>query len=172
VNNPTEYILLSIESAGVTRALAEKILAAHDTTKRTQVLREAATALHTECGLHSDRQLFSSGIHHSEFLVRGMADQAAEEATAEAATATPTEPTGRVAQLLEAIRTHRGEWTTKRVQDLYRLSPLAPPNAPDGRLRHVARGDLRDLCAWGHLVLHEESGRRFYTLKFRKDATS
>jgi hypothetical protein len=97
---------------------------------------------------------------------------AEEEATPAGATATPAEPTGRVAQLLEAIRTHRGEWTTKRVQDLYRLSPLAPPNAPDGRLRHVARGDLRDLSAWGHLVLHEESGRRFYTLKCRKDATS
>jgi alpha-D-ribose 1-methylphosphonate 5-triphosphate synthase subunit PhnI len=112
-----------------------------------------------------------TGLLKAALILDERADLIGEKATASAATATPAEPTGRVAQLLEAIRTHRGEWTTKRVQDLYRLSPLAPPNAPDGRLRHVARGDLRDLCAWGHLVLHEESGRRFYTLKFRKDAT-
>jgi hypothetical protein len=94
-----------------------------------------------------------------------------EKATPTGTTATPG-PTGRLAQLLDAIRTHRGEWTTKRVQDLYRLSPLSPPNAPEGRLRHVARGDLRDLHAWGHLVLHEDTGRRFYTLATRKDSHS
>jgi hypothetical protein len=107
-------------------------------------------------------------------LVEHTRDDAAarEKATdVQSATATPG-PTGRVAQLLDAIRTHRGEWTTKRVQDLYRLSPLSPPNAPEGRLRHVARGDLRDLHAWGHLVLHEDTGRRFYTLATRKDSHS
>jgi hypothetical protein len=99
-------------------------------------------------------------------------EETREKATdAQSATATPG-PTGRLAQLLDAIRIHRGEWTTKRVQDLYRQSPLSPPNAPGGRLRHVARGDLRDLHAWGHLVLHEDKGRRFYTLATRKDGHS
>jgi hypothetical protein len=99
-------------------------------------------------------------------------EETREKATdAQSATATPG-PTGRLAQLLDAIRTHRGEWTTKRVQDLYRLSPLSPPNAPEGRLRHVARGDLRDLHTWGYLVLHEDTGRRFYTLATRKDSRS
>jgi hypothetical protein len=105
-------------------------------------------------------------------LAEGLRALAGEKATdAQSATATPG-PTGRLAQLLDAIRTHRGEWTTKRVQDLYHLSPLSPPNAPEGRLRHVARGDLRDLHAWGHLVLHEDTGRRFYTLATRKDSHS
>lgn len=92
------------------------------------------------------------------------------EALAEARTPA-SGPTGRVAVLLDAIRTHRGEWTTRRVQQLYRDSPLPITQAPDGRLRAVARGDLRDLAAWGHLLLNEAAGRRFYTLATRKDRT-
>lgn len=76
--------------------------------------------------------------------------------------------TGRLARLLDAIRTHRGEWTTKSVQDLYRGTPLAPSDAPGGRLRVVARGDLHELRAVGHLVMHEERGRRYFTLNTRK----
>jgi hypothetical protein len=78
-------------------------------------------------------------------------------------------PTGRLALLLAVIRREGGEWTTKRVQDFYRRTPLPARNAPDGRLRHIARGDLRDLHTWGHLVLHETTGRRYYTLNTRKD---
>lgn len=91
---------------------------------------------------------------------------AVEKSSRTAADATP-QLVGRVAQLLDAIRTHRGEWTTKRVQDLYRGTPLAPPQPPAGRFREVARGDLRDLCAWGHLVMHDEKNRRYFTLATR-----
>jgi hypothetical protein len=51
-------------------------------------------------------------------------------------------PTGRLALLLAVIRREGGEWTTKRVQDFYRRTPLPARNALDGRLRHIARGDL------------------------------
>lgn len=93
-------------------------------------------------------------------------------ATAGARVAPASGPTGRLALLLAAIRREGGEWTTKRVQDFYRRTPLPAHNAPDGRLRHIARGDLRDLHVWGHLVLHEGNARRFYTLATRKDRSS
>ncbi|MFE0137664.1 hypothetical protein ACFWY6_39825 [Streptomyces sp. NPDC059037] len=115
------------------------------------------------------------GAVRAEVLREEMANlrrvEFAGEKSSREAIATPR-LTGRLAQLLDAIRTHRGEWTTKRVQDLYRGTPLAPPNAPAGRLRAVARGDLRDLHAWGHLVEHDEKGRHFYTLSTRKDGRS
>jgi hypothetical protein len=88
------------------------------------------------------------------------------------ASAPASGPTGRLALLLAAIRREGGEWTTKKVQDFYRRQPLPARHAPDGRLRHIARGDLRDLRTWGHLVLHETTGRRFYTLAIRKDRSS
>lgn len=77
-------------------------------------------------------------------------------------------PTGRVAQLLDAIRTHRGTWTTSTAFEVYRLLP-AHAGMPLGQIRTIARGDLRDLVAWGHLTVSEESGRRKYQLKTRKD---
>jgi hypothetical protein len=88
------------------------------------------------------------------------------------ASAPASGPTGRLALLLAAIRREGGEWTTKRVQDFYRRTPLPARHAPGGRLRHIARGDLRDLHTWGHLVLHEGNARRFYTLAIRKDRSS
>jgi hypothetical protein len=78
-------------------------------------------------------------------------------------------PTGRPAALLEAIRTQRGEWTTKRVLALYRRLSLAPGDMRHAHLRSVARGDLRDLAAWGWLVRHDEPSRLHYTLNSRKD---
>lgn len=78
-------------------------------------------------------------------------------------------PTGRVARLLDAIRTQRGKWTTTRAARFYRDHQLGPPRAKWPQIRTVARGDLRDLAAWGHLVRHEEPGRQYYTLKSRKD---
>lgn len=84
-------------------------------------------------------------------------------------TTTQAGPTGRLALLLTAIRREGGDWTTKRVQDFYRTNPLPASNAPNGRLRHIARGDLRDLTAWGWLVQRDVKGRRFFTLSSRKD---
>ncbi len=72
-------------------------------------------------------------------------------------------PTGRPAQLLAEIRRQGGRWSATRAVRLYRRIT----NLPVNRLRAVARGDLRDLAAWGHLVLHDEPNNRFYTL--RKD---
>jgi hypothetical protein len=81
-------------------------------------------------------------------------------------------PTGRVAQLLDTIRTSRGRWTTTRAAKFYRDARLEPPGAQWSRTRTVARGDLRDLAAWGHLIRHEEPGRQYFTLKTRKDGRS
>ncbi|WIC88844.1 DNA binding protein [Streptomyces phage OnionKnight] len=82
----------------------------------------------------------------------------------------PAGPTGRVAQLLDAIRTARGEWPVHRAVAFYRENVPALRSMPHRHLRTVARGDLRDLTAWGHLQRHEGDGtRRFYTLKTRKD---
>ncbi|MEU6649467.1 hypothetical protein ABZ904_08470 [Streptomyces sp. NPDC046900] len=94
--------------------------------------------------------------------------QVGEKCSRPAADATPG-PTGRVAQLLDAIRTARGRWTTTRARRFYRDNVRALDHMHDGQLRTIARGDLRDLAAWGHLVRHEEPGRQFYVLKTRKD---
>jgi hypothetical protein len=149
--------------------LVQQILADYDA----EALHEAANRLHTECGQQADRQLFSDGIHHASGLVRQWANEAQEKATSNgvqpsAGAATPG-PTGRVAQLLDAIRTRRGRWNTNRAAQLYRDSHIEPPDAQWSRTRTVARGDLRDLHAWGHLVLHDEPSNRHYTLSFRKD---
>ncbi|MFD3574729.1 hypothetical protein [Streptomyces sp. NPDC058644] len=134
------------------------------------MLRGLVMVIHT-IAKHSDIEELRRVLAEHETDERA-AYSALGEKSSRKATATPTGPTGRLAQLLDAIRTHRGDWTTKRVQDLYRGTPLAPPNAPNGRLRAVARGDLRDLHAWGHLVEHDEKGRHFYTLNSRKDGHS
>lgn len=76
-------------------------------------------------------------------------------------------PTGRPALLLAEIRRQRGRWNAIRVVRLYRRLAVAVPPA---QLRAVARGDLRDLAAWGHLVLHDQPSNRFYTLHTRKDS--
>lgn len=90
------------------------------------------------------------------------------EAEAKAGT---TGPAGRVAVLLDAIRTHRKAWTTTKAFEVYRLLP-AHAGMPLGQIRSLARGDLRDLAAWGHLIASDESGRREYHLNVRKDRTS
>lgn len=86
------------------------------------------------------------------------------------ATAPAAGPTGRIALLLAEIRTRGGRWTTIRVARLYRRMPCAQ-DIPPGRLRAVARGDLRDLHVWGYLALHDEPSNRYYTLSSRKDRT-
>jgi hypothetical protein len=75
--------------------------------------------------------------------------------------------TGRPAQLLAEIRRQRGRWNATRTVRLYRRIT----DLPDTRVRAVARGDLRDLAAWGHLVLHDEPNNRYYTLNSRKAHT-
>ncbi|MEU7381513.1 hypothetical protein AB0A91_16225 [Streptomyces sp. NPDC042207] len=92
-----------------------------------------------------------------------------DAAAREEAKTTPAGPTGRVGRLLDAIRTGRGRWTTTRAAQFYRDARLGPPGATWTRIRTVARGDLRDLAAWGHLLRYEEPGRQYYTLKTRKD---
>lgn len=94
----------------------------------------------------------------------------ADDTAARAATTTvPAGPTGRVAQLLDAIRTARGQWPVHRAVAFFRDNVPALRSMPHRHLRTVARGDLRDLAAWGHLTRHEEPGRQYYLLKTRKD---
>lgn len=94
---------------------------------------------------------------------RLLLQHAADDATARAkAGASPVGPTGRVARLLDAIRTEGGRWTTSRAARFYLANRLGPPGAKEPRIRTVARGDLRDLAAWGYLVRHEEPGRQYY----------
>lgn len=78
-------------------------------------------------------------------------------------------PTGRLARLLTEIRTRRGRWDTNRAARFYRDNGIAPPGAHWSHTRAVARGDLRDLHAWGHLALHDEPSNKHYTLNTRKD---
>ncbi|WP_318202909.1 hypothetical protein [Streptomyces sp. SCL15-4] len=93
----------------------------------------------------------------------------AGEGSRTSADATPG-PTGRVARLLDAIRTSGGRWTTPRALRFYRDNLRELNHWPDSRLRTIARDDLRDLAAWGHLIRHEEPGRTYFVLKTRKDA--
>ncbi|NUR65977.1 MAG: hypothetical protein HOQ47_09460 [Streptomyces sp.] len=71
--------------------------------------------------------------------------------------------TGRPARLLAEVRRQRGRWNATRTVRLYRRIT----DLPDTRVRAVARGDLRDLAAWGYLTLHDQPNNRYYTL--RKD---
>ena len=82
--------------------------------------------------------------------------------TAARANATPG-LNDRQARLLDAIRTHGGAWTTRRVLHLYALTD------PDVVQRGKARRDLNTLCRAGHLVLVDEPDNRHYTLSTRKD---
>lgn len=38
--------------------------------------------------------------------------------------------------------------------------PDFPVDLPDTAVRAVARGELRDLAAWGYLVLHDDPSNR------------
>lgn len=91
-------------------------------------------------------------------------------AHAGASSAPAAGPTGRLAELLNTIRQQGGEWTTGRVVRLY-LRLASTRDMPPGRLRVVARGDLRDLHAWGHLIRRETPGRQCYILNHQKGRT-
>lgn len=71
------------------------------------------------------------------------------------------QPTGRLAHLMTEIRRHPGRWNATRVVRLYRR--LDAVDLPDTKVRAVARGDLRDLAAWGWLTLHDAPSNRYYT---------
>lgn len=101
----------------------------------------------------------------------GAAYDARQKSSPTGVDATPG-PTGRVAQLLDAIRTGHGKWTTVTAFRFYRDHIRSLDRIPNTQLRAVARGDLRDLAVWGHLIRHEEPGRQYYTLKTRKDGRS
>jgi hypothetical protein len=136
-----------------------------------EVRREDAERLLNERRNHINRAVFCDGIKHAADQLTQWADEDRENATAEAATATPG-PTGRVAQLLDAIRTAQGHWTTVTAYRFYRDHLRGLDHIPNTQLRAVARGDLRDLAAWGHLLRHEQTGRQYYTLNSRKDGRS
>lgn len=91
-------------------------------------------------------------------IVQAMAE---EKATAPAATATPG-LTERQTRLLDAIRTHGGEWTTRRVLHLFALTD------PGVVQRGTARRDLAALNRAGHLVLVDDPDKRHYALNTRK----
>lgn len=80
-------------------------------------------------------------------------------------TTTQAGPTGRLALLLAAIRRQGGRWTTARTARFYK----GFVDVPETRRRAVARGDLRDLHAWGWLDLNDAPDYRHYTLNSRKD---
>ncbi|NEC72942.1 hypothetical protein [Streptomyces rochei] len=67
----------------------------------------------------------------------------------------------RLAQLLDTIRTHRGEWRAGDVVTLRRLTggPIT---------KGFARRDLAELHRRGHLNQHGPADRRFYTLKRKR----
>lgn len=71
----------------------------------------------------------------------------------------------RLAQLLDTIRTHRGEWRAGLVQKVRRMTGGAVQ-------RRTARRDLAELHRRGHLAAHGPNDGRFYTLRTRKDARS
>ena len=125
---------------------------------------------HTDTAYLDEHYAWDTDPHQiaAELVDAVRAELTAEEATPAGATATPG-PTGRVAQLLDAIRTAGGRWTTVTAFRFYRDHLRALDHIPNTQLRAVARGDLRDLAAWGHLIRHEEPGRQYYLLKTRKD---
>ena len=62
--------------------------------------------------------------------------------------------------LANAVRAEGGEWTTKRVQQLYRAAGLNVPQ------RKTWRDDLEHLTRDGVLVRHDENpNKSFYTRK-------
>lgn len=78
--------------------------------------------------------------------------------------ATTQRPTGRLERLLVEIEKHGGRWDTDRTARFYRDHGIAPPGARWQRTRAVARGDLRDLTAWGWLTAHGPDNNRSYSL--------
>ncbi|WP_330236115.1 hypothetical protein [Streptomyces sp. NBC_00566] len=90
------------------------------------------------------------------------ARMAEEQSSRPAADAAPG-LTERQARLLDAIRTHEGQWTTARALSLYALTD------PGVVQRGTARRDLDALHRAGHLVLVDDDPNRKHYLLHRKD---
>ena len=73
-------------------------------------------------------------------------------------------PTGRLAQLLDAMATDSGPWSISRTFTFYRAHVRSLADMPHGKVRAVARGDLRDLAAWGWLTAHGDDNHSSYSL--------
>jgi hypothetical protein len=73
-------------------------------------------------------------------------------------------PTGRLAQLLDAMAASGESWTSGQVHRFYRRHVRSLASLPAQKVREVARGDLRDLAAWGHLTAHGPDNNRSYSL--------
>ncbi|MFJ8144647.1 hypothetical protein ACIQ6R_06180 [Streptomyces sp. NPDC096048] len=101
-----------------------------------------------------------------KLLAEHRADDAAARAEQGKSSRTPADATPareqRLAQLLDTIRTHRGQWRVGQVQALRRVT-----GGPTQR--STARRDLAELARRGHLLQHGPKDGRFYTLKSRKD---
>ena len=120
--------------------------------------RQDAARLLDERAAHVSRAIFCDGITHA---ANRLDQWAGEKATATAATATPG-LTERQQRLLDAVRTHGGEWTTRRVLHLFALTD------PGVVQRGTARRDLAALQRAGHLVLVDDPDNRHYALHTRK----
>jgi hypothetical protein len=90
---------------------------------------------------------------------------AGEEATAEAATATPTD-TNRRARLLHEMAYDGGRWKSGDVVRWYHTQGLTDFGTS------TARRDLAALRDSGAITQHDEKGVRFYTLNTRKGGTA
>ncbi|MFG3048099.1 hypothetical protein ACGFZR_24605 [Streptomyces sp. NPDC048241] len=95
-------------------------------------------------------------------VAQGLRSFAEEQSSRPAADATPG-LTERQARLLDAIRTHDGQWTTSRALSLYALTD------PGVVQRGTARRDLAALHRAGHLVLVDTDPNRKHYLLHRKD---
>jgi hypothetical protein len=151
-----EDILLGLRQAygpaGLDGLTPEQLL----DTYRAEVLREAAEYVRN---VRRAGALITTPVDQ---LLDEEADRADGKASAVAPTATPG-LTERQARLLDAIRTHGGPWTIRRVLHLYALTD------PDAAREIAARRDLAALHRAGHLVLIDDPDHRHYTLHTRKD---
>lgn len=55
-------------------------------------------------------------------------------------------------------------WTTNKALRFYRGHVRSLAGASHGKVRAIARGDLRDLAAWGWLTAHDVASHSEYSL--------
>lgn len=122
------------------------------------VLRRAADALNA---LPQDFEC-DPGWGDAAERLRRTADGIEEKSSREADATPEGSHERRLAQLLDTIRTHRGTWSPKRVQELRRFT-----GGPTQRT--TAKHDLAELHRRGHLDRFGPDDDRFYTLKMRVD---
>lgn len=102
----------------------------------------------------------ADAAYFDELLAAVVAEAKGETAIQPPASAT-SGLTERQVRLLDAIRTHGGEWTTRRVLSLFALTD------PGVVQRGTARRDLATLHRAGHLVLVDAPNHRHYVLNTR-----